>query len=71
MNMTGWLAGGGSAPVIVGLLADRIGLSYAMAATASSYVVASALLMIAALKFAKCDTERMQLALATDALAGV
>jgi sugar phosphate permease len=71
MNMTGWLAGGGSAPVIVGLLADRIGLSYAMAATASSYVVASALLMIAALKFAKRDTERMQLALATDALAGV
>jgi hypothetical protein len=69
--MTGWLAGGGSAPVIVGLLADRIGLSYAMAATASSYVVASALLMIAALKFAKRDTERMQLALATDALAGV
>jgi len=71
MNMTGWLAGGGSAPVIVGLLADRIGLSHAMAATASSYVVASVLLLIAALKFARRDTDRMQLALTTDALAGV
>ena len=71
MNMTGWLAGGGSAPVIVGLLADRIGLSHAMAITASSYVVASIVLMIAALKFAKRDTKRMQLALTTDALAGV
>jgi MFS family permease len=70
MNMTGWLAGGGSAPVIVGLLADRIGLSHAMAATASSYVVASVLLLIAALKFARRDTDRMQLALTTDALAG-
>ena len=70
MNMTGWLAGGGSAPVIVGLLADRIGLSHAMAATASSYVVASVLLLIAALKFARRDTDRMHLALTTDALAG-
>ena len=71
MNMMGWLAGGGSAPVVVGLLADRIGLSHAMAATASSYVVASLLLLTAALKFAKADTARMQAALTNSALAGV
>jgi MFS family permease len=68
MNMMGWLAGGGTAPVVVGYLADRIGLSYAMAATASSYVIASILLLIAVFFFARRDTERMQATLAAEAI---
>ncbi len=71
MNMMGWLAGGGSSPVVVSLFADRIRLGRAMAATASSYAVASLLLLTAALKFAKADTARMQAALTNGALAGV
>jgi len=59
MNMMGWLAGGGTAPVVVGFLADRYGLSYAMALASFSYVIASVLLLIAALGFARRDTERM------------
>jgi MFS family permease len=69
MNMMGWLAGGGSAPVVVGFLADRIGLSHAMAVTASSYVVASILLLMAAFWFAPRDSERMRVILESEALA--
>ena len=67
MNMMGWLAGGGSAPVVVGILADRLGLSNAIAITASAYVIASLLLLVAALRFAKPDIERMRVTLAAEA----
>jgi MFS family permease len=67
MNMMGWLAGGGSAPVVVGILADRLGLSNAIAITASAYVIASVLLLVAALRFAKADIERMRVTLAAEA----
>jgi hypothetical protein len=68
MDMTGWLAGGGTAPVVVGYLTDRIGLSHAMALTALSYLLASLLLFTAALVFAPRDTERMQAALVPEPL---
>ena len=68
MNMMGWLAGGGTAPVVVGYLSERIGLSRAMALTSLSYVVASVLLVTAALVFAPRDTERMRTTLAAEAL---
>ena len=71
MNMMGWLAGGSTAPIVVGFLSDRIGLSYAMALTSLSYVIASALLVVAAFVFAPRDNERMQAALAAEARAGV
>ncbi len=67
MNMMGWLAGGGSAPVVVGVLADRLGLSDAIAITASAYVIASLLLLLAALKFAGSDVQRMRATLAAEA----
>jgi MFS family permease len=70
MNMMGWLAGGGSAPVVVGFLADRIGLSHAMAVTASSYVLASVLLLMAVFRFAPRDSERMRVMLASEAPVG-
>jgi MFS family permease len=69
MNMMGWMAGGGSAPVVVGILADRLGLSYAIAVTASAYVVASILLLLAALRFAKRDIEGMRTMLASETAA--
>ena len=71
MNMMGWLAGGGSAPVVVGMLADRLGLSAAIAITASAYVIASILLFVAAVGFARRDTERMRAALALEAAAAM
>ena len=45
MNMVGWLAGAGTAPVIVGLLAGHIGLSRSVAATAAAYAGACILLL--------------------------
>ena len=57
--MMGWLAGGGTAPLVIGILADRLGLSHAMALASVSYVVASILLLIAALGFARRDIHRM------------
>jgi MFS family permease len=69
MNMMGWLAGGGSAPVVVGFLAEWYGLGNAIAITASAYVIASILLLTAALGFARRDTARMQASLAAEAAA--
>jgi MFS family permease len=64
MNMMGWLAGGATAPVLIGYLSEQIGLSYAMAIAASAYVIASILLLLAAFVFAPRDTARMQAVLA-------
>jgi MFS family permease len=47
MNMIGWLAGGGSAPVVIGLVAGRSSLGAAMALTSIVYVVAGILLIVA------------------------
>ena len=52
---------------MVGILADRLGLSNAIAITASAYVIASVLLLVAALRFAKADIERMRVTLAAEA----
>ena len=45
MNMIGWLAGGGSAPVAIGLIAERASLGAAMALASVVYVAAAALLV--------------------------
>jgi MFS family permease len=71
MNMMGWLAGGGTAPVIVGFLADRIGLSHAMALTSLSYVIASILLVVAVLGFVRRDSARMEAILAAELVSSV
>ena len=68
MNMMGWLAGGGTAPVVVGYLSEQIGLSNAMALASLSYVVAGALLLTAALASAPRDTERLRTTLAAEAV---
>jgi MFS family permease len=66
MNMMGWLAGGGTAPVLVGWLSERFGLSIAIATAASAYWVAALLLAVAAFRFAPHDTERLRLELAAE-----
>ncbi len=63
MNMMGWLAGAGTAPVAIGYMAQRTSLSVAISTAALGYVAAGALLLIAILGFAHRDTERMERAL--------
>ena len=48
MNMIGWLAGGGSAPLVIGLVAERSSLGAAMALASVVYVIAGLLLVVAA-----------------------
>src|SRR5580765_1458641 len=45
MNMIGWLAGGGSAPIAIGVIAERISLGAALALASLVYVAAAALLI--------------------------
>ena len=49
MNMIGWLCGGGLAPVAVGYLSERVGLSQAIGFTAAVYVVGALVLAAASL----------------------
>jgi len=67
MNMMGWLAGGGTAPVVIGYLAERKGLSTAIAATSSSYVLAGLLLFTAVMFFVRRDATKMQAEIAAGA----
>jgi MFS family permease len=60
MNIMGWLAGGGTAPVVIGYLAERKGLSIAIAATSCSYVLAGLLLFAAVLFFVRRDATQME-----------
>ena len=66
MNLMGWLFGGGAAPLVVGYLANRIGLGNAIAVTSFSCIGASILLAVAAFGFARRDSDRMVLAIASD-----
>jgi MFS family permease len=47
MNMTGWLIGGGLAPVTIGYLSQRVGLSAALGYTAGVYIIGGVLLLTA------------------------
>jgi MFS family permease len=59
MNAVGWLAGGGSAPVVIGIIAERESLGLAIALASTVYLAAGALLLIGILFFVKRDVERM------------
>jgi MFS family permease len=48
MNMTGWLAGGASAPLVIGYLADRHGLGSAISSAALVYLAAAFFLLLGA-----------------------
>lgn len=47
MNMIGWLGGAGTAPVIIGYVAQGAGLGAAISFTAAAYVIAGVLLLAA------------------------
>ncbi len=47
MNMAGWLFGAGTAPVLVGYLAERSSLGFAIACTATIYIAGGLLLVVA------------------------
>jgi MFS family permease len=60
MNAVGWLAGGGSAPLAIGIIAQRQSLGLAIALASTVYVAAGLLLLTGLLFFVKRDAARMQ-----------
>lgn len=64
MNLVGWLVGGGTAPVIIGYLAQLKGLSRAIALASLGYVAAGILFAIAVLGFVHRDVARLREAMA-------
>ena len=60
MNTVGWLGGGGSAPVVIGLIAQRRGLGAGITLASIVYIVAGILLLTAIFGFVKRDVERME-----------
>ena len=60
MNAVGWLAGGGSAPIVIGIIAQRQSLGLAIALASTVYVAAGLLLLTGILFFVKGDASRMQ-----------
>jgi MFS family permease len=66
MNMTGWLVGAGSAPVLIGYIAGRSSLGFAISIAAIALVIASALLLAAIFLTVNRDVEKVRLASITD-----
>ena len=60
MNTIGWLAGGGTAPLVIGIIAERSGLGTAIALASLVYVAAGLLLLVGILFFVTRDSQRMQ-----------
>ena len=59
MNAVGWLAGGGSAPLVIGIIAQRESLGLAIALASTVYIAAAVLLLVAVLFFVSRDAARM------------
>jgi hypothetical protein len=55
MNCAGWLAGGGSAPLVIGLIAQRENLGFAIALASIVYVAAGLLLIVGIVFFVNKD----------------
>jgi MFS family permease len=64
MNMVGWLGGGGTAPIVIGYIAQRASLGLGIAMAAAVYVAAGALLIAGIAGFVRRDAARMQAQLA-------
>jgi MFS family permease len=60
MNAVGWLAGGGSAPLVIGIIAERESLGLAIALASTVYIAAGLLLLVGVVFFVKRDAERMR-----------
>lgn len=59
MNAIGWLAGGGSAPLVIGIIASRYSLGTAIALASCVYLAAAAFLAVGALFFVSRDAARL------------
>jgi MFS family permease len=59
MNAIGWLAGGGSAPVVIGIVAQRSSLGFAIALASAVYIAAAIFLAAGAIFFVKRDAARL------------
>jgi len=59
MNAIGWLAGGGSAPIVIGFIASRSNLGTAIALASSVYLAAAVFLACGALFFVSRDAARL------------
>jgi len=60
MNAVGWLAGGGSAPIVIGIIAERESLGLAIALASTVYLAAGLLLLTGMIFFVSRDAARMQ-----------
>ena len=58
MNAVGWLAGGGSAPLVIGLIAERSSLGFAITLTSLVYLMAAILLLLAIALSSRVTTTR-------------
>jgi sugar phosphate permease len=64
MNMVGWLGGGGLAPVLIGYIAQRTGLGFAISCSAAVYVTAGLLLVTGIIRYIRGDASRIEKELA-------
>jgi sugar phosphate permease len=64
MNMVGWLGGGGLAPVLIGFIAQRTGLGFAISCSAAVYVTAGLLLVTGIIWYIRGDASRIEKELA-------
>ena len=62
MNAVGWLGGGGSAPVVIGVIAQRESLGLAIALASTVYLAAAVLLLTGILFFVRRDTDQSLIA---------
>jgi MFS family permease len=60
MNMFGWLCGGAMAPPLIGFIAQKTTLGFAIATASSVYILAALLLLTGILLFVKRDVARLQ-----------
>jgi sugar phosphate permease len=67
MNMTGWLFGAATAPVLTGYVAQRAGLGFAISLAAVALFLAAGLLLLAMSTTLRRDVERMKAELARPA----
>lgn len=71
MNCVGWMIGGGTAPLAVGLMAKQMGLSVSISLTSIAYVIAAFLLLIGATWTLPKDLIRFRQRIETETAASV
>ena len=60
MNTVGWLGGGGSAPLVIGIIAARTGLGLPIALASVIYLTGAAILLVAILFFVRKDSAALR-----------